>query len=183
MRDQSGGLIDHYGAQAIAKLTPGAVPVTGGKAQIILDNFNYEGAPVRFLAPVQDPSHSEQRLIFASISGDLWTGLTPISQIGAGVLYRADEKPASFQPSLGTACFLDVPLNDQTIRLVPNRLSGFLKDSYGYLKVYTTSPALGLLLSRQGAGGNLNRWAGIHSLHKSGPVNALLLMPVLTPHC
>jgi hypothetical protein len=121
-------------------------PVSGGNALIALDGVNYDAAPAQLSAQLQDPNTSDQTLVVASLSGDLGTRLAATSQANAGVVYRADETPASIQPSLGSACFIQRAVTNQNFRVVPGPLTTFLKDSYGYVKLSLTSPAVGLLL-------------------------------------
>jgi hypothetical protein len=67
---------------------------------------------------------------------------------------------------------------------VPGTLDTFLKDSYGYLKFNVSSPAVGLLISRQGpANQALNRWSGIRTLHKTQVGAATLTAPCFPPFC
>jgi hypothetical protein len=108
---------------------------------------------------------------------------TPVRPISAGS-YRDDEAPASFQPSLGSACFIRRAVTNQNFRVVPGPLTTFLKDRHGYVKFNLTSPAVGLILSRQGAAGaGQHRFAGIRALHKTAATATALRLPVFPPFC
>lgn len=71
---------------------------------------------------------------------------------------------------------------------MPSNLNAFLKDSYGYLKCNVRTPAVGLLLSEQGTGGNSRDlveywWGGIRTLHKTAVGAAQLTIPLFSPFC
>jgi hypothetical protein len=184
-RDDQFQNIGSYAAEAFWKHTPGSVPAAvGSNATILLDGMNYDAAPVQFSVPVQDPAVSDEFIVLASISGDLGTVLRPAAQTGVGVLYRADETPASFQPQIGAGCFSTVPIDKTKVRVVPGNLDTFLKDSYGYLKFSVSSPAVGLLHSKQGpANQGQNRWSGVRTLHKTAVGTAVLTAPCFPPFC
>jgi hypothetical protein len=111
-------------------------------------------------------------------------GVTKMDDPQLGALYRDDEAPASFQPSLGSACFIRRTVNNQSIRLVPGTLTNFLKDRYGYLKFNASGPAVGLILSKQGASGSgQNCFSGIRALHKTAAAASSLRLPVFPPFC
>jgi DNA-binding beta-propeller fold protein YncE len=169
--------LDSYGAEAFWKLTPGTAPVTGGNATISLDGMSYDAAPVQFSVQVQDPAAAAEFIILASVSGNLGTKLNDAGQVGAGVLYRADEAPASFQPQIGGGCQSVTKVDRSKIRIVPGSLDAFLKDSYGYLK-FTTTPAVGLLAHRVN-----NHFSGFRTLHKTQVGSATLTAPCFPPFC
>ncbi|HYE73596.1 MAG TPA: choice-of-anchor Q domain-containing protein, partial [Blastocatellia bacterium] len=184
VRDQANGIIDSYGAEAFASLNSAPVPQSGGNAIIALDDVNYEAPPQEFSVQLQDPALADQTIVLASVGGDLGAKMNSISQASVGLLYRADETPASFQPSLGSGCFITRSITNQSIRIVPGSLSSFLKDSYGYIKFNVSGPAVGLLFSRQGASGQpQNRFAGIRTLHKTNTGYTALFVPVFPPFC
>jgi hypothetical protein len=185
VRDDVNGVIDSYGAEAFWKLTPGAVtPGAGGSAALLFDGVNYEAVGVQFAVQIQDPNRSKQTVVLASMSGDLGTMLNATGQSAVGTLYRADEAPASFQPSLGSGCLLLRAVTNQNFRVVPGPLTNFLKDRYGYLRFNVTTPSVGLLLTRQGAANQAQRrFAGIHDLHQTAANAATLLLPVFPPFC
>jgi DNA-binding beta-propeller fold protein YncE len=169
--------LDSYGAEAFWKLTPGPAPVTGGNATISLDGMSYDAAPVQFSVQVQDPAAADEFIILASVSGNLGTKLNDAGQVGAGVLYRADEAPASFQPQIGGGCQSVTKVDRSKIRIVPGSLDAFLKDSYGYLK-FTTTPAVGLLAHQVN-----NHFSGFRTLHKTQVGSATLTAPCFPPFC
>lgn len=184
VRDEVNGVIDSYGAEAFASLNSAPVPQSGGSAIIALDGVNYEAPPQEFSVQLQDPALADQTLVLASVGGDLGSNLNSIKQGNVGLLYRADEAPASFQPSLGSGCFISRAITNQNFRIVPGNLSSFLKDSYGYIKFNVSAPAVGLLFSRQGViGQSKNRFAGIRTLHKTGTGYTALFVPVFPPYC
>lgn len=185
VRDDVNSVIGSYGAEAFWKYTGGAAPVSGGNATISLDGTNYDLAPVQFSVQVQDPAVADESVVLASVSGNLGTSLASVGQSGPGVLYRADEAPASFQPQIGSNCFSRTALDQSKIRIVPAGYNAFLKGSYGYIKFNVTSPAVGLLISVQGAPANYpnNRFAGIRTLHKTNVGAATLTSPVFPPFC
>jgi hypothetical protein len=183
VRDDFGGIVDSYGAEAFWKNTPGSLaPGAGGNATIVLGG-DYDAAPVQFSVQVQDPATADELMVLASLSGDLGASLTAVQQVGVGALYRADEAPASFQPIPTRGCFNVAFIDGTIIRIVPGSLNSFLKDSYGYLKINTT-PAVGLLMSRQGAANQAqNRFSGIRTLHKTQVSSATLTAPCFPPFC
>jgi FlaG/FlaF family flagellin (archaellin) len=184
VRDDDAGIIDSYGAEAFWKLTPGAAPVSGGIATINLNGVDYDAAPIQFSVQVQDLTIADESIILASLSGDLGTQLGSTLQVGPGVLYRADETPASFQPQIGSGCFSVTAVDKSKIRVVPGTLDTFLKNSYGYLKFQVSAPAVGLLLSRQApANQAANRWSGIRTLHKTQVGSATLTARCFPPFC
>jgi hypothetical protein len=186
IRSELSGLIDIYGAEAFWKHTPGSLtPAPGGSATISLDGTQYDAAPVQFSVQVQDPALANENIVLASVSGDLGVKLNDASQNGVGVLYRADEFPASFQPQIGVPgrCLTLTFVDASRIRIVPGNLNNFLKGSYGYIK-FNSSPAVGLLLSQQGAANQMiNRWSGIRLLHKTNVGPATLVTPCFPPFC
>ncbi|HYE74552.1 MAG TPA: hypothetical protein VEF04_14530, partial [Blastocatellia bacterium] len=155
-----------------------------GNATLYFDAVDYDPAPIQLATPIQDPNKSEQTLVIASLSGDLGTRLNATSQQGAGTLYREDEVLASFQPSLGSGCLIQRAVSNQNFRIVSNHLLNFLKDRHGYIKFNLSSPAVGLILSKQGPSGQQqNRFAGIRSLHKTLQATSTLSLPVFPPFC
>jgi hypothetical protein len=184
VRDNTSGVADSYSAEAFQKLSAASAAVDAeGNALLQLDGVQYEAAPRQFTVQVQDPTTADQTLVLASVSGNLGTGLLPTGQAGVGVLYRADERPASFQPKL-TGCHVLSDVTSTNFRVVPGPLTAFLKDSYGYLKFNVSAPAVGLLVSRQSALGNArNRFSGIRALHKTAVGTATLAMPTFPPFC
>jgi hypothetical protein len=185
VRDDANGVVDSYGAEAFWKLASGSISAgVGSNATISLDGAAYDAAPVQFSAQVQDPAVADELIVLASVSGNLGTALAATSQTGAGVLYRADEAPASFQPQIGAGCFSVTAVDKSKIRVVPGNLDTFLKDSYGYLKFNVSSPAVGLLISKQGpANQGVNRFSGIRALHKTAVGGATLVAPCFPPFC
>jgi hypothetical protein len=185
VRDDTNGVIDSYGAEAFWKYTPGSISAAvGSSAAINLNGVDYDGAPVQFSAQVQDPALADEFVVLASVNGDLGTALSSTTQTGVGVLYRADEAPASFQPQIGAGCFSVTAVDKTKIRIVPGNLDTFLKDSYGYLKFNVSSPAVGLLISKQGPANQAgNRWSGIRTLHKTAVGAATLSAPCFPPFC
>jgi hypothetical protein len=184
VRDDVNGVIDSYGAEAFAKLNPDPAPVAGGVATLAFDAVGYEAAPVQFAAQVQDPARSDQTIVLASVSGDLGERLAATAQSGPGALYKDDERLASFAPALGEACFISRAVTGQNFRVVPGPLNNFLKDGFGYLRFGLTSPAVGLILSRQGGEGEAkNRFSGIRALHVTATTGATLTLPVFPPAC
>jgi hypothetical protein len=175
VRDDANGVIDSYGAEAFWKYSPGSVSAAvGSSAAINLSGADYDLAPVQFSAQVQDPAVADEFIVLASVNGNLGTALGATSQTGAGVLYRADESPASFQPQIGAGCFSVTAVDKSKIRVVPGNLDTFLKDSYGYLK----------FISKQGpANQGINRFSGIRTLHKTAVGTATLLAPCFPPFC
>jgi hypothetical protein len=184
IRDNPSGIADSYSAEAFQKLSSAPPAADGeGNSLLRLDGAQYEAAPTQFSVQVQDPTTSDQTIVLASVSGNLGTGLLPTGQTGVGVLYRADERPASFQPKV-TGCHVLSDVTSTNLRVVPGPLTAFLKDSYGYLKLNVSAPAVGLLISRQSAPGNArNRWAGVRGLHKTAVGTATLAMPMFPPFC
>jgi DNA-binding beta-propeller fold protein YncE len=184
VRDDQGGVIDSYGAEAFWKRTAGPLAAGAGGNAMIVFGGDYDAAPVQFSAQVQDPAVADEVIVLASLSGDLGTALNSTQQTGVGVLYRADEAPASFQPQLQNRCLSITAIESSTIRIVPGNLATFLKDSYGYLKFNVTNPAVGLLVSRQGlASQAANRFSGIRTLHKTQVGAGVLLAPCFPPFC
>jgi hypothetical protein len=184
VRDDQGGVIGSYGAEAFWKHQPGSLAAGATGSAAILLGGDYDAAPVQFSAQVQDPALADEVIVLASLSGDLGTALNSTQQSGVGVLYRADEAPASFQPQLQNRCLSVTAIESSAIRVVPGNLATFLKDSYGYLKFNVTNPAVGLLVSRQGAAGQAaNRFSGIRTLHKTQVGAGVLLAPCFPPFC
>jgi hypothetical protein len=184
IRDNTNGIIDSYGAEAFQKLNNNPVQMDpDGSAVISLNGADYEAVPRQFTVQLQDPNVSDQTIVLVSVSGDLGTGMAATGQSGVGVLYRADEMPASFQPKF-TGCQVLSDVTNANFRVVPGPLTNFLKDSYGYLKFNVSGPAVGLLLSRQAAGNaTKNRYAGVRALHKTATGAATLRMPMFPPFC
>jgi len=186
VRDDNTGFADSYGAESFWKNTPGSVAVTSGYAAINLNGTDYDAAPTQFSVQVQDPAIADEYVVLASVSGNLGSSLASVSQSGFGIVYRADETPASFQPQLNSGCLSITLIDAGKIRVATQNggYNNFLKDSYGYLKFNVTSPAVGLLISRQGAAGQpINRFSGIRTLHKTQVGSATLSMPVFPPFC
>ncbi|HYE73258.1 MAG TPA: hypothetical protein VEF04_08005, partial [Blastocatellia bacterium] len=187
VRDDNTSFIDSYGAESFWKYSTGTAPVTGGYASINLNGADYDAVPTQFSVQVQDPSIADEYVVLASVSGDLGSSLASVSQSGFGVVYRADEVSASFQPQLNTGCFSTTILDATKIRVATANggYNNFLKDSYGYLKFNVTSPAVGLLISKQGPVLDypFGRFSGIRTLHKTQIGTATLLMPVFPPFC
>jgi hypothetical protein len=184
IRDDNNGIIGSYGAEAFWKYTSTPPPVVGGNATISLDGTNYDAAPVQFSVQIQDPAVADEFIVLASVSGNLGSALASTTQSGVGVLYRADEMPASFQPQIGSGCFSSTKVDNAKIRVVPGNLTTFLKDSYGYLKFNVSAPAVGLLISVQGPANQVNnRWSGIRTLHKTNVGTATLVAPCFPPFC
>jgi hypothetical protein len=183
VRDDFGGIVDSYGAEAFWKNTPGSLTPGAGANATLVFGGDYDAVPVQFSVQVQDPATADELMVLASLSGDLGTSLTAVQQVGVGALYRADEAPASFQPIPPRGCFNVAFIDGTIIRIVPGSLNNFLKDSYGYLKL-TTTPAVGLLMSRQNpANLAINRFAGIRTLHKTQVAAATLTAPCFPPFC
>jgi hypothetical protein len=185
VRDDNNGVIGSYGAEAFWRLDGlTEVVAVGANATLSLDGAEYDAAPTQFAVQVQDPAVADELIVLASVSGDLGTVLRPTAQTGVGVLYRADEAPASFQPQIGTGCFSVTSIDRTKIRIVPGNLETFLKDSYGYLKFNVSAPAVGLLISRQGPPNQANnRFSGIRTLHKTAVGTATLAAPCFPPFC
>ena len=186
VRDDNTGFADSYGAESFWKNTPGSVAVTSGYAAINLNGTDYDAAPTQFSVQVQDPAIADEYVVLASVSGNLGSSLASVSQSGFGIVYRADETPASFQPQLNSGCLSITLIDAGKIRVATQNggYNNFLKDSYGYLKFNVTSPAVGLLISKQGAAGQpINRFSGIRTLHKTQVGSATLSLPVFPPFC
>lgn len=184
IRDTTNGLADGYNAEAFQRRTNApAVIDADGSALLQFDGMEYEQAPAQFSVQVQDPAVSDQSIILTSVSGDLGAGLAPTGQRNVGVLYRADERPASFQPKAG-GCMTILDVTNTNFRVVPGPLTAFLKDSYGYLKFNVSAPAVGLLFNRQSAAGTgRNRFAGVRPLTVTGLGSTTLRMPMFSPYC
>lgn len=193
IRDDANGIIGNYGAEAFSKNTSGPAPVTNGSATL---NFgtDYDAAPTQFSIQLQQltaattpgasPYTSDQTIVLASVSRDLGSTLSPTGQSGMGVIYNEDEAPASVTPGLSPACLYKAPVTDKNFRVVPGKLTNFLKGHYGYFKMNVSVPAVGILISKQGtAGGNPNKFSGIRTLHKTATGAATLTLPVLQPFC
>jgi hypothetical protein len=153
VRDDNAGIIDSYGAEAFAFINSQVLPVPDegegeeevppapqprpgvilpgpdGLARINLDGVDYDAAPVQFSVQVQDPATADEFIVLASVNGNLGTKLDDTKQSGVGVLYRADETPASFQPQIGSGCLSVTAVDKSKIRIVPGSLDTFLKDS------------------------------------------------------
>jgi hypothetical protein len=173
VRDDVNGVIDSYGAEAFWKLGPGALQAGAvGSAALLFDGVNYEGVGVQFAVQVQYPNQAEQTIVLASMSG-------------VGALYRDDEALASFQPSLGGGgCFVARPVTNANFRVVPGPLTNFLKDRSGHLRFNVSTPAVGLLLVKQGAANQAQRrFAGVRALHRTAANSATLTLPVFPPFC
>lgn len=181
VHDETKGVIDSYPAASFRCLSALPTRIDDGDAVLSLDGATYDAPPREFAVPLQDPARSEQTVILASVTGNLGTRLSTTGQTGAGVIFRADEQPASFDLNR-TGCLLQLVVSNQTFRLVPGTLTGFLRDSYGYLRLPLRAPAVGLLFSRQGVA-NANRWAGIRALHAIKLGEATLKLPVFSPFC
>lgn len=184
VRDETNGIVDSYGAEAFAKLTASTVPLAGGNATLAFDGVNYEAVPIQVSAQIQDPAKTDQEIVLASLNGNLGVKMEATGQNSVGIVYRADEKPASFGPNLGNACLVVRDINNANIRITPGQLSGFLKESFGYVKLNLSAPAVGLLMNKQGiASGSKNRFSGIHALHTIATTGAILQLPVIPPSC
>jgi hypothetical protein len=188
VRDDTAGIVDSYGAEAFrsylgfGKGGPIPAPVSGGNASINFNGVDYDLAPTQFSAQVQDPAVADEFIALAALNGNLGTKLDDAKQTGTGLLYRADETPASFPPLIGAGC-QSLTAVGANLRIVPVNINTFLKDSYGYLK-FSTSPAVGLLISRQGAANqSVNRFSGIRALHKTQVSSATLTAPCFPPFC
>jgi len=187
VRDDNTGFIGSYGAESFWKYAPGPVTATaGGFGTINLNGVEYDAAPTQFAVQVQDPAVADEYVVLASVSGNLGSSLASTGQSGVGVVYRADETPASFQPQLNSGCLAITLLDAGKIRVATQNgnYNNFLKDSYGYIKFNVTSPAVGLLISKQGAAGSqVNRFSGIRTLHKTAVGAATLSSPIFPPFC
>jgi hypothetical protein len=192
VRDNANSTIGSYGAEAFWKLSATPAPVSGGNATLSLDGTNYDAAPVQFSAQIQDPGtgagSADEIIVLASVSGNLGESMSSAVQVGFGVLYRSDEFPASFTPSIGSGCFSQTVVQPPSgsnpgIRIVPGNINTFLKGDFGYLK-FNTTPAVGLLISKQGAANsNVNQFSGIRTLHKTNVGEATLITPCFPPFC
>ncbi|HYE75909.1 MAG TPA: hypothetical protein VEF04_21370, partial [Blastocatellia bacterium] len=186
VRDDQAGVIDSYGAESFWKYSSGAAPANAdGSATIYFDGVNYDQVPIQFSTPLQDPTRATQKLVLASLAGDLGTKLNATSQNLTGALYRDDETLASFTNALGSGCLIERSVTSSNFRVAPGTLAGFLKDRYGYLKFNLTSPAVGLIQNKQGAPAQYpnNRFAGIRSLHKTAVISSSLKLPIFHPFC
>lgn len=186
VRDDNTSFADSYGAESFWKYTPGSAPVTAGYAAVNLNGTEYDAAPTQFAVQVQDPAVADEYVVLASVNGNLGSSLSSTAQAGVGVVYRADETPASFQPQLNSGCLSITLIDAGKIRVATQNggYNNFLKDSYGYLKFNVTSPAVGLLISKQGVAGQpINRFSGIRTLHKTLVGAATLSLPVFPPFC
>jgi hypothetical protein len=185
VRDDNNSIIGSYGAEAFAGILGGTVTSNAdGSTSVRLDGTNYDAAPTQFSVQVQDPNVAREFIVLASVNGNLGVALSTVGQSGVGVLYRADETPASFQPFTTGNCQVVNKVDKNKPRIVPGDITTFLKNSYGYLKFNTNVGAVGLLLSAQGpANQPNNRWSGIRTLHKTNVGSATLVVPMFPPFC
>ncbi|HYE73540.1 MAG TPA: hypothetical protein VEF04_09415, partial [Blastocatellia bacterium] len=185
VRDDVNGISDSYGAEAFWKYSPGSLTIdASGNSSLYFDGLDYDAVPIQLSTPLQDPTRAEQTLIIASLRGDLGTKLDSTSQAETGAIYRDDEALASFTNALSSGCLLQRAVTSQNFRLVPGSLAGFLKDRHGYMKFNLTTPAVGLVLSKQGVAGQpQNRFSGIRTLHKTQLTTSSLRLPVFPPFC
>lgn len=189
VRDDVNGLIGSYAAEAFTKISSGSLTTTNGYAAINFNGVDYDLAPTQFSVQVQDSSKSDEFIILASISGELGNKLNSTGQTGFGILYNAEEAPASFQPRVGSRCWSMTEIESSNFRVVPGGIDNFLKNSHGYMKFNVSGPAVGLLLSKQGVGtgggggASEYRWVGIRGLHKTNIGQAMLLAPIFPPFC
>ncbi|HYE72223.1 MAG TPA: hypothetical protein VEF04_02790, partial [Blastocatellia bacterium] len=124
VRNDQNSIIDSYGAESFWKYSSGAVAAgSDGSATIYFDGINYDQVPIQFSTPLQDPSRSEQKLILATLAGDLGTKLNSAAQNLTGAVYRDDEALASFTNALGSGCLIERAVTSSNFRIAPGSLA------------------------------------------------------------
>jgi hypothetical protein len=172
---------------------PGALPTTG--SPLVPDNsanpttaWGYDQIPNQFAVEFQSPVDAPgQLVVHAGLEGNLSSSsLSGAGQVGTGLVWRGDEKQASFTRWLGGGCQGSAVIGANTPR-VPTTLEVFIpKGQIGVLR-YDTGPSVGILITPHQLDANgikSGTWGGIRTLHKTR-VNATtnLTIPVYMPVC
>ena len=179
----TGEVVDTYGAEALAALSPAGTLTSGNAvntARLMFDSLNYDRAADQFGVEIQSPNDATgQTIVHASLSGNIATAtVDSIAQSGTGLLIRGDEKQGSFVRFIGGNCQSINAINATTPR-VPTGLGVFLsRGSLGTLTYATNVASVGLLLTPKN-----NAWSGIRTLHKTRTKDSTLTIPVFMPAC
>lgn len=175
-----GDYVDNYNAEAFRAYSPALAAIENVTATLFLDGSSYDAAPSQFAVEVQSPLDAAgQRLVIASLQGDLTTGqLSGASQVGTGLVYNGNEKPfGSFSTFVSGKCQAFATITSTTPR-VPNGMNVMIPSGQvGTLK-FNVGAGVGLLMTPRTA-----PWRGIRALHKTALTNATLTIPIFRPVC
>lgn len=174
---KDGDYVGNYGAEAFWKHTPGAL----ANGVISFDGVNYDGAPTGFLAEIQSPLDATQRIVHASIEGDINAPLS-IGTVGASRVYNQNEILKSFNFGL-SGCLADVVVNTTNIRTAPQLTNHIPAGQGGTLYYDTTRGSVGLILTANRHNQNPVNWSGIRTIHKRAVSARTLTIPVFIPTC
>ena len=172
---------------------PGALPTMG--SPIIASQFGsvttawgYDQIPNQFAVEFQSPLDAPgQRVVHAGLDGNLNTGaLSGAGQVNTGLVWRGDERQASFTRWLAGGCQGIAEIAANAPR-VPTTLEIFIpKGQIGVLR-YDTGPSVGILITPiqlEAGAVKLGTWGGIRTLHKTRVQNSTnLIIPVYMPVC
>ncbi len=182
----AGTTVGNYGAEAFASSinkgnwTQNADAFAAGFATLAFDGSTYDRGADQFAVEIQSPNDATgQAIVHVSLNGDInAASVNNISQNGAGIVWRGDERQGSFVRFISGFCQSVNTINATSPR-VPTGLGVFLpKGSIGTLTYATAQASVGLLLTP-----NTNAWSGIRTLHKTRTKNSTLTIPVFMPVC
>ena len=186
----AGDLVGNYGAESFAAngnffgAQLGLNP--DGTVTLPLNGLGFDRAADQFAVEIQSPNDATgQTIVQVSLSGNISTSaMNSVAQNGTGLVWRGDEKLASYVKFIGGGC-QSINVISATNPRVPTGLGttatqvGFLpKGSNGTLVYNTSAPSVGLIMTPKS-----NAWSGIRTLHKTRTADSNLIIPVFMPAC
>ena len=173
---KDGDFVGNYGAEAFWKYGAGAVDNT-----LEFNGAEYDYAPTGFLAEIQSPADATQRIVHASIDGDV-NAPGSLASVGASRVYNQNEKLASFNFGL-SGCLAIFNVTRDTIRTSP-RLDLHIPSGQGGTLYYDLNRgSVGLIMTANRHNQVPTQWSGIRTIHKRVVSSRMLTMPIFIPTC
>ena len=179
---KDGFYVGNYGAEAFwANSAQVATLNANNTATLRFDDTGYDAVPNQFAVEVQSPRDVVgQKVVTVGMNGDLNEAqLTGAGQVGAGLVYNANENPfGSFVGFLTGNCQATAIITPTNPRL-PTTMGGIVPSGQAGTIKFKIGGGVGLLLTPQ----NSTKWSGIRGLHKTATTFTTITIPLATPIC
>ena len=151
------------------------------RRRLRFDDTGYDAVPNQFAVEVQSPRDVVgQKVVTVGMNGDLNEAqLTGAGQVGAGLVYNANENPfGSFVGFLTGNCQATAIITPTNPRL-PFTMGGIVPSGQAGTMKFNIGGGVGLLLTPQ----NATKWSGIRGLHKTSTTFTTITIPLSPPIC
>jgi hypothetical protein len=177
-----GDYVGNYGAEAFWRYTGTGVPGPDGANILEFDGVEYDAAPTGFLAEIQSVNDATQRIVHASIQGNLNGTTASVGTVGSSRVYNQNEILKSFSFGL-TGCLAIFQVTNATIRTAPQLNVHIPSGEGGTLYYDTTVGSVGLIMTANRHNQLATQWSGIRTIHKRATSDRNLEVPVFIPTC